>query len=66
MLKAEHINRPIFGYMEQQEHISERMRAILVDWLIEVHFKFKLFPETLFLTINLLDRFMSKVHVSKE
>jgi len=66
MLKAEHINRPIFGYMEQQEQISERMRAILVDWLIEVHFKFKLFPETLFLTINLLDRFMSKVHVSKE
>jgi G2/mitotic-specific cyclin-B, other len=30
---------------------------ILVAWLIEVHLKFKLLPETLFLTINIIDRF---------
>lgn len=36
------------------------MRAILVDWLIEVHHKFKLLPETLFLTINLIDRYLEK------
>lgn len=36
------------------------MRAILVDWLIEVHYKFKLMPETLFLTINLIDRFLER------
>jgi cyclin B len=35
------------------------MRGVLVDWLVEVHWKFKLYPETLFLTINLLDRFLS-------
>jgi len=29
----------------------------LVEWLIEVHLKFKLLPETLFLTINLIDRY---------
>jgi len=33
------------------------MRVILVEWLIEVHLKFKLLPETLFLTINLIDRY---------
>lgn len=33
------------------------MRHILVDWLVEVHLKFKLLPETLFLTVNLIDRF---------
>jgi G2/mitotic-specific cyclin-B, other len=33
------------------------MRQILVDWLVEVHLKFKLLPETLFLTVNLIDRF---------
>lgn len=35
------------------------MRSILVDWLIEVHNKFELMPETLYLTINIVDRFLS-------
>ncbi|CAH8362110.1 unnamed protein product [Eruca vesicaria subsp. sativa] len=34
------------------------MRGILVDWLIEVHYKFELMEETLYLTINLIDRFL--------
>ena len=34
------------------------MRAILVDWLVEVHMKFKLLPETLYCTINIIDRFL--------
>jgi cyclin B len=41
------------------------MRAILIDWLLEVHQKFKLWSETLFLTINLIDRFASKYNVPK-
>ena len=43
------------------------MRTILVDWLVEVHLKFKLVPETLFLTINLIDRFLAleQIHRSK-
>lgn len=40
MRQAEWINSAQFGYMEMQKEVSERMRAILVDWLIEVHFKF--------------------------
>lgn len=35
------------------------MRATLVDWLVQVHMKFKLLPETLFITVNLIDRFLS-------
>ena len=46
--------------MTTQIDINEKMRAILVDWLIEVHLKFKLLPETLFLTINLIDRYLEK------
>lgn len=34
------------------------MRGILLDWLIEVHLKFKLCEDTLFLTINIIDRFL--------
>jgi len=55
--------RPV--YMEDQSFINERMRSILVDWLVEVHLKFKLVPETLYLTINVLDRYLAKTEVSR-
>ncbi|XVF20715.1 hypothetical protein REPUB_Repub12eG0027000 [Reevesia pubescens] len=48
------------NYMERQFDINEKMRAILIDWLIEVHYKFDLMDETLFLTINLIDRFLER------
>ena len=52
-------------YMENQTHINERMRAILVDWLVEVHLKFKLVPETLYLTVNLIDRYLERKEVER-
>jgi len=39
------------------------MREILTDWLIEVHLKFKLLPETLYLTVNLIDRYLSMTSI---
>lgn len=54
-------------YMASQPDINEKMRSILVDWLIEVHYKFELRKETLYLTINIIDRFLSmKVVPRKE
>ena len=47
-------------YMDTQQDINAKMRAILIDWLIEVHMKFKLVPETLYLTVNIIDRYCSK------
>jgi hypothetical protein len=46
--------------MERQVDINEKMRSILIDWLVEVHLKFKLVPESLFLTINLIDRYIER------
>ncbi|KAH0943900.1 hypothetical protein HID58_003537 [Brassica napus] len=46
-------------YMQTQTEINEKMRSILVDWLVDVHVKFDLSPETLYLTINIVDRFLS-------
>lgn len=40
------------------------MRGVLVDWLIEIHYMFRLLPETLFLAVNIIDRFLSKRLVS--
>lgn len=48
----------LHDYMASQPEINEKMRSILVDWMIEVHHKFELVPETLYLTINIVDRFL--------
>src|SRR5262245_38129930 len=46
-------------YMENQRDLAWKMRGILNDWLIEVHSTFRLLPETLFLAVNTVDRFLS-------
>ncbi|OWB55604.1 hypothetical protein B5S28_g1478 [[Candida] boidinii] len=51
------------NYLHWQRNLRPRMRSILVDWMVEVHLKFRLLPETLFLAINIMDRFMSKESV---
>eukprot|EP00930_Biecheleria_cincta_P046481 TRINITY_DN32059_c0_g1_i1.p1 TRINITY_DN32059_c0_g1~~TRINITY_DN32059_c0_g1_i1.p1 ORF type:complete len:502 (+),score=101.20 TRINITY_DN32059_c0_g1_i1:43-1548(+) len=48
------------NYMERQIHINSKMRSILVDWLVDVHKKYKLRPETLFLGIALVDRYLEQ------
>lgn len=53
------------GYMSGQSDINEKMRSILIDWLVDVNVKFRLVPETLFLTVNLIDRFLGKSKVSR-
>lgn len=51
---------PDSTYLSWQKNLKPKMRSILVDWIVEVHLRFRLLPETLFLAINLMDRFMSK------
>ncbi|KAH7692018.1 cyclin B protein [Dioscorea alata] len=54
------------NYMSNQFDINERMRAILIDWLIEVHYKFELMDETLYLTVNIIDRFLARQTVARK
>lgn len=41
------------------------MRGILIDWIIDVHKKFKLVVETLFLAVNLIDRVCQMIKIAK-
>jgi len=52
------------NYMDNQKELAWKMRAILMDWLIQIHFRFRLLPETLFLCCNIIDRFLSARVVS--
>ena len=49
-----------------QKDINEKMRGILIDWLIDVHLKFKLLPETLFMAVNIIDRYLSQCDISRQ
>uniref|UniRef100_G3VMK8 Cyclin A1 n=1 Tax=Sarcophilus harrisii TaxID=9305 RepID=G3VMK8_SARHA len=61
--EAEMKYRPKAHYMRKQPDITEGMRTILVDWLVEVGEEYKLRAETLYLAVNFLDRFLSCMSV---
>lgn len=69
-LVAEYVN-DIYAYMRTLERsyavkenylegtsLNPRMRAILIDWLVQVHLRFHLLQETLYLTVAIIDRFL--------
>lgn len=56
---------PKWNYMEKQGDISFQMRCILVDWLVEVAEEYKLHQETIHLTVNFIDRFLSYMSVQR-
>jgi hypothetical protein len=51
--------KPNATYMDHQAEIQWSMRSVLMDWLVQVHNRFTLLPETLFLAVNYVDRFLS-------
>ncbi|CAI5760317.1 unnamed protein product [Candida verbasci] len=55
---------PDANYMIIQDELKWEMRSVLIDWVVQVHSRFNLLPETLFLTVNYIDRFLSKRKVS--
>lgn len=76
-LVAEYVN-DIYAYMRELEtrypvphhylesrDVTGRMRAILVDWLVQVHLRFHLLQETLYLTVAIIDRFLAVQEVSR-
>ncbi|KAJ5610987.1 hypothetical protein N7510_007706 [Penicillium lagena] len=55
---------PEADYMANQAEIQWSMRSVLMDWLVQVHHRFTLLPETLYLCVNYIDRFLSRKIVS--
>ncbi|XP_054442642.1 cyclin-A1 [Pteronotus mesoamericanus] len=61
--EAETRHRPKAHYLRKQPDLTDGMRRILVDWLVEVAEEYKLRAETLYLAVNFLDRFLSCMSV---
>ena len=54
------------NYLEYQPEINEKMRAILIDWLIDVNNRFHYKEETLYTTIYIMDRYLSKKVIKRK
>lgn len=64
---AELKRRPAMDFMDiTQQDINASMRGILVDWLVEVAEEYKLVPDTLYLTVSYIDRFLSSRVVNRQ
>lgn len=63
MRELEKQNRPKANYMKKQQDITNQMRTVLIDWLVEVADEYRLNSETLFLAVNYTDRFLSQMSV---
>jgi len=48
-----------------QSEIKDTSRAFLVEWIIDVHRKFRLMPETLYVTVSIIDRYLSICEIKK-
>ncbi|KAG5390841.1 hypothetical protein IGI04_032382 [Brassica rapa subsp. trilocularis] len=58
--------RPVPNFMERiQKDVTESMRGILVDWLVEVAEEYTLVPDTLYLTVYLIDWFLNGNYVER-
>jgi hypothetical protein len=43
-----------------QTDIKDTSRAFLVEWIIDVHRKFRMYSETLYVTIGIIDRYLAR------
>lgn len=53
-------------YMPRQPHISKWMRALLVDWMVEIQESFELNHETLYLAVKIVDIYLSRMEIQKD
>lgn len=76
-LVAEYV-KDIYKYLHQMERrfrisptfldnkiVTSKMRSVLIDWLIQVHLKFHLLQETLYLCVQIIDAYLQAQDVSK-
>lgn len=65
-LKEREMNFELHDYMEIQQSLNSSMRAILVDWLVEVQENFELNHETLYLAVKVTDHYLAVAKASRE
>ncbi|KAG0693501.1 G2/mitotic-specific cyclin-B3 [Chionoecetes opilio] len=56
----------IVKYIDKQPDVMRSMRAILVDWMVEVQESFELNHETLYLGVKILDLYLTRIVIKRD
>ena len=54
------------NYFNFQNDINDKMRKVLIDWLIEIHYKLKFKEETFYTTIYIIDAYLSQKRIERK
>ncbi|KAH8421285.1 hypothetical protein KR009_012033 [Drosophila setifemur] len=65
-LKSREPEFPIADYMPRQIHLTTWMRALLIDWMVQVQETFELNHETLYLAVKIVDLYLCREVISME
>lgn len=66
MIEKEKLYKIDNEYLKKvQTEIKDTSRGFLVEWIIDVHRKFRLLPETLYVTVSIIDRYLSLANTKK-
>jgi len=66
MIRTESQGMVDSDYLQKvQTEIKDTSRAFLIYWIIDVHRKFRLLPEALYVTVFLIDNYMSVQKIEK-
>jgi hypothetical protein len=65
MRSVECTGLPSANIFSQQSNITPRMRATVLDWLVEVHRKLRMHTDTLYLTVMLIDQYLASNDLDK-
>ena len=65
MLQQEKYRPSDATYMSTHKDMNESMRIVLLDWLLDIHYRFKMFPSTLFIAVSIIDRYLAGNEISR-
>lgn len=63
--KKQEVALKVVKYLTKQSDVTKAMRAVLVDWMVEVQESFELNHETLYLAVKLVDHFLMTKNITK-
>ena len=58
-------SRPTPYLFDHQTNITPRMRATVIDWIIDIHKKFKMHQETLYMAVHIMDLYLTECDIDK-
>jgi hypothetical protein len=65
MKSMETVALPFPDLFSRQTNITARMRATVVDWLVEVHRKLRMHTDALYLSVMLIDQYLTTTDLDK-